>query len=599
MLIATKTAHFRPNGFTIHVLHPIATLVLFLCGTILSTCPYIYALEPDHRRVPNIVLILADDMGFSDIGCYGGEIETPVLDSLAANGLKFTPFYNTGRCCPTRASLMTGLYPHQTGLGHMTSGKYLAPGYVNAIGENCVTFAQVLKPAGYRSYHIGKWHVINEKDSQDTGNPSFQNWPRQRGFDRNYTMLSGAGSFYDPKTMVRDNTRISVAADKDYQPEQYYFTDAISDHAMTYIKDHRRQHSDKPFFMYVAYTAAHWPMHALPEDIAKYKRRYDAGFDKIRQACCKKAKQVGVIGDESPLTPTVGDWNNVKNREWELRCMEVYAAMVDRMDQGIGKIVGTLKGEKIFDDTLICFMQDNGGCAEGLGRQARGNLKVRQRKPTLPPMKDTDLQMEMIPKQTRDGYPLIMGPGVMPGPADTYIAYGRDWANVSNTPFREYKHWVHEGGVATPLIVSYPNGIRKSGGVAKDVGHLIDTMATCVDYAGANYPSEHAGKPITPMQGVSLRPILEGKQLKRGKPVFFANEGNSAIREGRWKLVAKKNDVQADRWELYDMEADRSEATNLAAGHPERVADMKTRWYRWAQDAQVFPSVFLGETPAE
>ncbi|MDE0839728.1 MAG: arylsulfatase, partial [Kiritimatiellae bacterium] len=548
---------------------------------------------------PNIIVILSDDMGFTDIGCYGSEIETPALDGLAANGMKFTQFYNTGRCCPTRASLLTGLYPHQTGLGHMTASKYLEPGYVNSIGENCVTMAQVLKTAGYRNYHVGKWHVFKESDSSDLSNPNFQNWPKQRGFDRNYTMLSGAGSFFDPKTMVRDNTRISVNADKEYEPETYYFTDAISDNAVTYIKDHQQQHRNKPFFIYVAYTAAHWPMHALPKDIAKYKGHYDAGYDAVRKARYAKAKKEGVIGDESVLTPTVGDWANVKNREWELRCMEVYAAMVDNMDQGIGRIVGTLKSEKIFDNTLICFMQDNGGCAEGMGRRARGKLTSRADKPTKPPMKDTDLQMGMIPSQTRDGYPLLMGPGVMPGPADTYIGYGRDWANVSNTPFREYKHWVHEGGVATPMILSYPDGVSKTGSIAKDPGHLIDIMATCVDYAGATYPTEFAGKTITPMQGVSLRPVLEGKALNRGKPVFFAHEGNSAIREGRWKLVAKKKDVKADNWELYDMQVDRSETNNLAAKHPERTADMKKRWYAWAIAEQVFPSIHLGEAPPQ
>lgn len=552
---------------------------------------------------PNIIVILSDDMGFSDIGCYGGEIETPNLDALAGDGIRFTQFYNTGRCCPTRASLLTGLYPHQTGLGHMTASRYLEPGYVNSIGDNCVTIAQVLRTAGYRNYHVGKWHVFKEPDTRDLSNPNFQNWPKQRGFDRNYTMLSGAGSFFDPKTMVRDNTRISVKADPEYQPETYYFTDAISDNAVTYIKDHRQQHHDKPFFMYVGYTAAHWPMHALPKDIAKYKGRYDAGYDAIRKARYEKSKKEGVIGDESPFTPTVGDWASVKHREWELRCMEVYAAMVDNMDQGIGRIVGTLKDEQIFDNTLVLFMQDNGGCAEGMGRRTsrkkgkNAATTARADKPSLPPMKDTDLQMEMIPPQTRDGYPVRQGVGVMPGPADTYIGYGLAWANVSNTPFREYKHWVHEGGVATPLIVSFPKGVRNTGSIVRDPSHLIDIMSTCVDYSGAMYPEQFKGKDITQMQGVSLRPILDGRSLSREQPVFFAHEGNSAIREGKWKLVAKKNDVKADRWELYDMEADRSETTNLASEHPARAEAMKKRWYAWAKAEQVFPSIHLGEKP--
>ena len=562
---------------------------ILFCLSILATASF--------AERPNIIVILSDDVGFSDIGCYGSEIETPTLDGLAANGIKFTQFYNTSRCCPTRASLLTGLYPHQTGLGHMTSGRYLEPGYVYTIGPQCVTIAQALKPAGYRNYQVGKWHVFKEVDSRDLSNPNFENWPKQRGFDRNYTMLSGAGSFFDPKTMVRDNTRISVCADKAYQPETYYFTDAISDNAVTYIKDHQKEHTDQPFFMYVAYTAAHWPMHALPQDIAKYKGRYDAGYDAIRRARYQKAKEEGVIGDESPYTPTVGDWENVKNREWELRCMEVYAAMIDNMDQGIGRIVDTLKQEKIFDNTLIIYLQDNGGCSEGIGRKARKKSIVRLDKPSFPPMKDATLQLDMIPKQTRDGYPVRMGPGVMPGPADTYVAYGENWANVSNTPFREYKHFAHEGGISTPFIVSYPNGIAKRGSISKDPGHLIDIMSTCVDYAGASYPKQNAGTAITPMQGVSLRPVLEGKPLERAEPIFFEHEGRCAIRDGNWKLVAHRGDVIADKWELYDMTVDRSETNNLAEQHPERVAEMKKRWVAWAKSAQVFPSIFLGEQP--
>jgi arylsulfatase len=406
-------------------------------------------------------------------------------------------------------------------------------------------------------------------------------------------MLSGAGSLFDPKTMVRGNTRISVESDPEYKPETYYFTDAISDHAVTYMDDHVKNHKDKPFFMYVAYTAAHWPMHALPEDIAKYKGKYDAGYDAIRRARYAKAKAEGVIGDESAYTPTVGNWENVQHREWELRCMEVYAAMVDRMDQGVGKIVNNLKRHDIFDNTIVMYMQDNGGCAETLGRRPRGQFKERPDKAPFEPMKATDLQLDMIPKKTRDGFPLVMGPGIMPGPADTYIAYGLAWANVSNTPFREYKHWVHEGGVATPLVVSYPDGIKKKGSITATPSHLIDLMSTFVDYGGAKYPKKVGEHAITPMQGISLRPEFEGKTAERGKPIFFAHEGNSGIRDGKWKLVAKKQAVLQDKWELYDISVDRSETKNLAATHPERAAAMKKQWYAWAKEALVTPSPFF------
>jgi arylsulfatase len=277
--------------------------------------------------------------------------------------------------------------------------------------------------------------------------------------------------------------------------------------------------------------------------------------------------------------------------------MEVYAAMVDRMDQGIGKIVKALKDEKQFDNTVICYLQDNGGCAETLGRRARGKFAKRPAKAPFAAMKDSDLQLDMIPQKTRDGFPLIQGPGAMPGPADTYIAYGRGWANVSNTPFREYKHYVHEGGIATPLIVSYPNGIKKTGGIVPATGHLVDLMSTCVDYGRATYPKAVGEQAITPMQGVSLRPAFEGKSLTRSQPIFFAHEGNSAIRDGKWKLVAKKAGVQKGHWELYDMEADRSETNNLADAHPERRRDMLRQWTDWATTNQVFPSPFLGKTP--
>ena len=560
------------------------------------------ALSLHAAERPNIIIIMADDMGYSDAGCYGSEIETPTLDALAKTGLRFTQFYNTSRCCPTRASLLTGLYPHQAGIGHMTDPRNTR-GYRGTLLKSCVTIAQVLKTAGYRNYHVGKWHVFTERNTTNAKNPEMNNWPRQRGFDRNYSMLSGAGSFFDPKSLARDNTRISPFADPGYKPEgTYYFTDAISDNAVRYIQDHKKEHTDKPFFMYVAYTAPHWPMHALPEDIAKYKGRYDAGYEAIRKARYEKAKKEGVIGDESPFTKGVGRWKGVKdkNRDWELRCMEVFAAMIDRMDQGIGKIVTSLKKEEMFDNTLILYLQDNGGCAEGLGRWGRGKFKTRPEKAPFPPMKSTDLQMGMIPRKTRDGFPLVMGPGIMPGPADTYIAYGEKWANVSNTPFRKYKHYVHEGGIATPLIVSYPKGLKgKGGSTTSSPSHLIDLMATCVDYAGATYPKEVKGTAITPLEGISLRPEIEDKKLERGKPIFFEHEGNGAIRDGKWKLVALKNGVKKNKWELYDMTVDRSETNNLATKHPEIVKELRKKWYDWAKACYVYPSPFLGKGPKE
>jgi len=532
---------------------------------------------------PNIILIMSDDMGYSDIGCYGSEINTPVLDKLAENGLRFTQFYNTARCCPTRASLMTGLYPHQAGVGHMMNDRGV-DGYRGDLNRNCVTIAEALKPAGYSCYMSGKWHVT--KKIKPSGDPDKHNWPRQRGYDRFYGTIHGAGSFYDPNTLTRDNTYISPAADPEYKPEVFFYTDAISDHAVRFIKEHKE---DNPFFIYVAYTAAHWPMHALPHDIAKYKGKYDAGFGPIRKARYEKMKKLGVIEDRWKLSPQAEQWEKVKNKPWEARNMEVYAAMVDNMDQGIDKIVDALKEKGRLDNTLICFFQDNGGCAEGMGRRGKG--KQRDDKPGTP-MDPKAFQTGMIPKKTRDGWPMRMGEGVMAGPADTYIGYGRGWANVSNTPFKEYKHWVHEGGISTPLIVHWPAKIKDKGKLRHTPSHLIDMMATCVDVGGAKYPEEYKGRKIKPMEGKSLVPVFENDKLEE-RTIFWEHERNCAIRIGKWKLVGKgvltADGVNEKKWELYDIETDRSELNNLASKEPGRVNEMSKKFLEYANRANVLP----------
>lgn len=568
---AAESFRARARAIAIRCLAPVWSVALCALSLAAGAAPR-----------PNIVLILSDDMGFSDVGCYGGEIDTPTLDGLAKSGLRFTQFYNTARCCPTRASLLTGLYPHQAGIGHMMDDRG-HDGYRGDLNRNCVTIAEALKPAGYAAYAVGKWHVT--KFTRPQGDAEKRNWPLQRGFDRFYGTIHGAGSFYDPNSLARDNTLISPYADPQYQPAEYFYTDAISDHAARFIREHTARAGDKPFFLYVAYTAAHWPMHAKEADIAKYKGKYDAGYEPVRLARWEKAKRLGLIDPGWQLSPQTGQWSDVKNREFESRCMEVYAAMVDRMDQGIERIVEELKRQGQFDNTLIFFLQDNGGCAEPMGRG--GEFKPRPDKPPLPPMNPADLQFDMIPKQTRDGFPVRQGYGVLPGPADTYIGYGRDWANVSNTPFREYKHWVHEGGISTPLIVHWPGGIA-SGQRNKLVhapGHLIDIMATCVDVAGAKYPKEVGGENIKPMEGVSLRPAFMGKPLNRPNPIFWEHEGNRAVREGRWKLVAKENKP----WELYDMEADRTETNDLAAQRPDKVKELAAKWDAYAARANVLP----------
>ncbi|MDX2033485.1 MAG: arylsulfatase [Blastocatellia bacterium] len=532
---------------------------------------------------PNVIIVMSDDMGWSDIGCYGGEIETPNLDSLAANGVRFTQFYNNARCCPTRASLLTGLYSHQAGIGHMMDDRG-HDGYRGDLNRNSVTIAEALKPAGYSTYAVGKWHVTPGQNAEKLAQT--RNWPLQRGFDRFYGTIHGAGSFYDPSALVRDNKLITVANDAEYQPRQYYYTEAISDHAVRFIAENGRE---KPFFMYVAYTAAHWPMHALEKDIAKYRGRYDQGYGPIRKARYEKAIRLGLLDPRWGMSAQAMDWEQVEDKPWEARGMEVYAAMIDNMDQGIGRIVAELKKQRQFENTLILFLQDNGGCAELNGRATtqRHPYKTRPGKPVYPVMAKDEPQYNSTPQQTRDGFPVMMGTGAMPGPADTFIAYGKGWANVSNTPFREYKHWTHEGGISTPLIAHWPKGIAASqrNRLASSPGHLIDLMATAVDVSGARYPREFKGQKIHPMEGVSLRPVLAGRALQRPQPIFWEHEGNRAVREGKWKLVAKENQP----WELYDIEADRTEMADLAAKHPERVKAMAAQWDAWAARANVAP----------
>ena len=342
--------------------------------------------------------------------------------------------YNTARCCPTRASLMTGLYQHQAGVGHMMDDKGY-DSYRGDLSNNCVTIAEVLKQAGYSTYMSGKWHVTKHIKPEGPKH----NWPRQRGYDRFYGTITGAGSFYDPTTLCRGNTYVTPENDPEYQPETYYYTDAISDNATRYVREHCEGSAAKPFFMYVAYTAAHWPMHALEKDITKYKGKYDEGYACYRERRLKRLRKMGLVSKDWAMSEQPGDWESVKHKEWESRCMEVYAAMVDNMDQGIGRIVAELKKQGIFDNTLILFLQDNGGCAEGMGRGENINDKWRSGVKDRKPMGKDELQPHIWPPmKTRDGRPVLGGPSVMPGPDGTYIAYGRDWANVSNTPFRYY-----------------------------------------------------------------------------------------------------------------------------------------------------------------
>ena len=540
---------------------------------------------------PNIILIMGDDMGYSDLGCYGGEINTPNLDRLASNGLRYAQFYNTARCCPTRASLITGLYPQQAGVGHMVSNKG-TPAFRGDLSANAMTIAEVLKGAGYSTYMSGKWHVTPWPHEGDV--ESKHNWPRQRGFDQFYGMVSGAGSFYDPRSLVNDN-EYTVPS------EDYYFTNAITDYAVERIDNHQ---GDNPFFMYVAYTAAHWPMHALPEDIAKYKGKYDDGWDAMRESRLERMKEMELIPAQTPLSERdsrIQPWSDdIEYREWEIANMEVYAAMVDRMDAGIGRIVEQLKEEGKLENTLIFFLQDNGACAEELEWvMGPDDYENPENVPDGYTLGKDDHQTYMIPKITRDGRPVsVQNKDVMPGPADTYTAYGKNWANASNTPFRYYKHWIHEGGIASPLIVHWPKGISDKNEFRWEPSHLIDIMATCADVAKAEYPATYNGNSVTPLEGRSLVPTFVEEPLNR-EAIYWEHEGNRAVRIGKWKLISKGDfnsfiwdrvdQLELTDWELYNIDEDRNELNDLASDHLERVKKMAGMWQVWGKRTGIIP----------
>lgn len=551
----------------------IAATLMLAAVTALATHP---ALAKDER--PNIIVILSDDMGFSDLGCYGSEIPTPNLDKMASEGVRFTQFYNCARCCPSRAALLTGNASHQAGVGHMLRQTGY-PGYSDKLSTDVVTMAEVLKESGYRTYMTGKWHVaraISPKGPKDA-------WPMQRGFEKYYGIITGAANYYDPATLCRGNDFITVENDPEYKPEHYYFTDAIGDNTIKFIDEHEKESPDKPFFVYAAFTAAHWPMQAPEDEIAKQKGKYDAGYDAIRKARFEKLKKLGIIGEDIKLTDTVGDWDKVEDKKWEARNMETYAAMVHRLDTNIGKIMEKLEKDGLASNTIVMFMEDNGGCAETIGRDYKTDYPDK-----LKPMGPNQLQTRIWPPmQTRDGRPVKTGHEVMAGPADVYLSYGEGWANVSNTPFRLYKHWSHEGGISTPLIVHWPAGIPGDmlNKLVREPSHFIDIMATVVDAGKAKYPTEYKGAEIHPMAGKSLLPLVQGKDFDRGKPIFWEHENNRAVRDGKWKIVTKGNGP----WELYDMEADRSETNNLADQHPDLVKKMAGQWDEWAKANDVLP----------
>ena len=548
------------------VFHCIFTFCLLVTGfcCFTDTCQS----APTNAPRPNVVIILADDLGFSDVGCFGSEIPTPNLDRMASEGIRLTQFYTTPRCCPSRAALLTGLYPQEAGIGNMMEDRGIS-GYRGELATNCITAAEELQIAGYHTLMTGKWHVshihFNGKNqlNYESNEPFWESkagWPLQRGFEEFFGTIHGVNSYFDPFSLVQSNTPIRA------ETKDFYYTDEISDHAVNLIDKYAN--GTKPFFLYVAYTAPHWPLQAPESDIAKNRERYLKGWDAIRTNRYQRQIKMGVIEKDWPLSPRdsrVPAWERVNDKKWEANRMATYAAMVEHLDRGVGRILDQLIAKGVDTNTLVIFFSDNGACDEVI----------------QPGWYD-------VPSRTRDGRVVKVGNAnhsVFAGPNDVWQSYGVPWANVSDTPFRLYKHFTHEGGIASPFIARWPAKIKNRGSISREIGHVTDIMATLVDVSGAHHPSNYKGHSVQALEGVSLTPILSGAVNQSHHPLFWEHEGNRAVRLGKWKLVARyKQD-----WELYDTEADRTESSNLAAKYPEKVKEMTALYEKWAERCHVVP----------
>ena len=505
------------------------------------------ALAPAQQaKRPNVIVILVDDMGFSDIGPYGSEIPTPNLDALAANGLRFTQFYNSARCSPSRASLLTGLYPHEAGMGGLDS--IVRPGlggFQGRLADRAVTIAEVLKPAGYFTGMAGKWHV-----GAQHGTP-----PKAVGFDR--SMFQKGGTYFPDqpgkgRTFVTIDGRQARLDSPEVGKGEWYASDMLVDWTVRFVDEAKV--AGKPFFLYLPFTAVHFPVMAPADEIAKFKGKYMAGWDQLRRDRFERQKKTGLIAADATLPdvlPEAYDWDKLPAADKERfdTIMAVYAAAISRMDKAIGTLVADLKARGEFDNTLILFMSDNGGNAES-GPDGRT--------------------------------------GAAPwGGKYSNIFVGLNWATLQNTPFRYFKHYAEEGGIATPLIASWPAGIdaKVRGTMVREPGHLVDVMPTLAELAGAKYPARFDGHDIRPMSGRSFAGAFDGKPLTRSVPIFWEHEGNKAVRDGKWKLVAQFGAP----WQLYDMSTDRTETRDLAAAHPDIAARMTQQWNDWAAKSFVDP----------
>ena len=520
------------------------------CGTLVT--------QATPAQKPNILIIVADDMGYSDAGCYGGEIKTPVLDGLASRGLRFTQFYNTGRCWPSRSSLLTGYYPQAIRRDNLTGFQRDPKVPTGGAGGIRPRWAQLLpvylKPLDYRSYVSGKWHVDGK--------------PLQNGFDHSFITSNDFGFF-----RAADDTRDDVKQPPVPEGEGSYSTIRIADHAIQFLKEHAAKYPGQPFFQYLAFHSPHFPIHALPEDIAVYNGRYQSGWDALREERFKRMKEMGLIHCSlSPLDPEIipawnfpeaklkqmiGEnevayafpWNTLSpgQKEFQAKKMAVHAAMVHRMDMEIGRVLDQIRSMGVLDNTIVIFVSDNGASAEQI---IRG-----------------------------DGH----DPTAPVGSSKSYLGIGPGWSGAANTPFRLHKSWNHEGGIATPFIVCWPAGIKARGEIRNNPGHLVDLVPTLLDITGGKVPSLVSSLEVPPLPGKSLMPAFKKDGSVKHRYLWWNHEGNRALRIGDWKLVADHNNP----WELYDLSRDRSETQNLAGKYPEKVQELEKEWTRHAREFDV------------
>jgi len=539
--------------------------------TVAGSEPY-WPERPSAKGKPNVVIVLADDLGFADLGCYGSEIATPHLDALAARGLRYTNFHVTPMCSPTRAALLTGLNPHAVGIGHVAHSDPGFPGYAMELSENVATTAEILRDQGYATLMVGKWHLAKDSDCSDAG--PRHSWPCQRGFDRFYGFLDGFTNLPQPHRLLQDNT----AVETDAYPEGYYLTDDLTDHAIAMLKASKASDPSKPFFLYVAHGAVHAPLHAKTEDVEKYKDRYREGWDALRAERFARQQELGVVPEGARLPPRNSErgndvlpWDELPPEKQELfaRYMAVYAAMVDNIDQQFGRLLATLEELGELDNTIVLFTSDNGASREG---EAEGTTAYYQHL-----LGSTDLAADLARLDE------IGGPTTTPH-------YPRGWAMASGTPYRLYKINTHAGGHSVPMILAAP-GVAT--GLRRQFTHVTDVLPTLLELLHLEAPRERNGKPLKPGAGASFAPSLADPASPSTHPEqHYEMVGHRGFYRDGWEIVTLHQPLTPfsdAEWELYDLRTDPTELTNLAAEHPEKVRELADAWEQAARDNQVYP----------